>query len=234
MPSPLPRVPAMPDPIRIALIHATRVAIDPIETAAKELWPEAETVTILEEGLSIDRAKSRELTSGLRDRIVGLSKYAEGLGSDGVLFTCSAFGQAIEDAADTSAVPVMKPNEAMFAEAFEYGNRAVMIYTFKPSASGMEDEFRNVSTSLRSSATIRSIYCDGALAAKRGGDEATHNRLIAETAATIEDADVILLAQFSMASAAADVRTRTNTPVLTSPESAIREMKRRINEKTIG
>lgn len=224
----------MPDPVRIALIHATRVAIEPIETAAKELWPEAETVTILEEGLSIDRAKSPELTSDLRDRIVGLSKYAEGLGSDGVLFTCSAFGQAIEDAADGSTVPVMKPNEAMFAEAFDYGDRAVMIYTFKPSATGMEDEFRDVSKGLRPSATIRSVFCDGALAAKREGDEATHNRLIAETAAAIEDADVILLAQFSMAPAAVAVRTRTDTPVLTSPESAIREMQRRINRKAIG
>ena len=224
----------MPDPVRIALIHATRLAIDPIEAAAKELWPEAETVTILEEGLSIDRARTRELTSDLRDRIVGLSKYAEGLGSDGVLFTCSAFGQAIEDAADASPVPVMKPNEAMFAEAFDYGDRSVMIYTFKPSAAGMEDEFREVSKGLRPSATIRSVFCEGALAAKREGDEETHDRLIAETAATIEDADVILLAQFSMAGAAAAVRARTDTPVLTSPESAIREMQRRIDKKTRG
>ena len=55
---------------RIALIHATRVAIEPIETAASELWPEAELITILEEGLSVDRAKSAELSVEISERIV--------------------------------------------------------------------------------------------------------------------------------------------------------------------
>lgn len=213
---------------RLVLIHATRVAIEPIETAASALWPEAETITILEEGLSVDRAKSEELPLDLWERIVGLCKYAEGLGSDGVLFTCSAFGAAIEDAAESAAVPVLKPNEAMFDEAFRRGDRAALIYTFEPAAQGMLDEFNEAAKKQRPAATIRAVFCDGALEAKRAGDHATHDRLVAQTAATIKDADVIMLAQFSMASAAAAARETTPIPVLTSPEAAITEMKRRI------
>ena len=59
----------MPSRPRLALIHATRVAIDPVEKAAKELWPEAETISILEEGLSIDRAVTTELTTELSETI---------------------------------------------------------------------------------------------------------------------------------------------------------------------
>ena len=58
----------------IALIHATRVAIGPIEGAAPiKIGPKTETVSILEESLSIDRAKSEALTVDLKDRIVRLA-----------------------------------------------------------------------------------------------------------------------------------------------------------------
>ena len=213
---------------RIALIHATRVAIDPVETAAKALWPEAETVTILEEGLSEDRRNSESLSPNLWKRIVALAGYAESIGSRGILFTCSAFGGAIEDAAGRAAVPVMKPNEAMFDAAFGHGERVAMIYTFPPAAAGMEEEFREAATARGSAARIASIFCDGALEAKRAGDDETHDRLIAETAAGIGDADVILLAQFSMAGAADAIRARTSVSVLTSPEAAIRKMREKI------
>lgn len=218
----------MPSRPRLALIHATRIAIDPIEKAAKELWPEAETISILDEGLSIDRAVATELTSELSDRILGLSHYAELAKSDGVLFTCSAFGCAIEAAATQSVIPVMKPNEAMFEAAFKYGDRVAMVYTFEPAAKGMEQEFREAAASRSRSATLVSFFAPKALEAKRDGDEATHDRLVAETAASIKDADVILLAQFSMASAALFARTKTDIPVLTSPHAAIEEMRKRI------
>ncbi|WP_299410920.1 aspartate/glutamate racemase family protein [uncultured Roseobacter sp.] len=219
---------------RIALIHATRVAVEPIESAAARLWPEAETMTILEEGLSIDRQKSDDLTLALWDRIVGLAKYAECAGSQGVLFTCSAFGEAIEDAADGSPIPVMKPNEAMFDAAFAHGDRVAMITTFGPAAGGMEDEFRAAAAARGSKAQITSYFCEGALDAKRAGDGATHDRLIAELASQITDADVIMLGQFSMAGATEAVRAATSIPVLTSPEAAIHEMRRRVEKSRRG
>ncbi len=215
---------------RLALIHATRVAIEPIESAAAALWPEVETISILEEGLSVDRSKSNDLSPDLLRRIVDLSRYAESAEADGVLFTCSAFGSAIDRANFEACIPVMKPNEAMFDAAFGLGDRVAMIYTFPPAASGMEEEFREAAISRGSDALIKSYYCDDALEAKQRGDTATHDKLIADMAAQIEDADVILLAQFSMASAAEAARAITTIPILTSPDAAIQAMRLRVEE----
>jgi len=220
----------MTQPCRIALIHATRLAIDPIEEAASRLWPDAETISILEEGLAVDRARSDALTPALADRIVQLARYAEGTGADGILYTCSAFGTAIETAASTSPLPVMKPNEAMFDAAFSYGDRVSMIYTFEPAAGGLAEEFREEAERRGSEAVLTTVFCKGALDAKRAGDQETHDRLIAETAAAIDDADVIMLAQFSMASAASLARDLSAKPILTSPEAAILAIKHRVEE----
>ena len=213
---------------RITLVHATRVAIEPIEVAAREHWPEVETISILEESLSVDRAKSEDLSPELFRRIVDLTRYAEAAYSDGVLFTCSAFGAAIERANYEAFIPVMKPNEAMFDEAFTYGDRVVMLYTFPPAAAGMENEFREAATERESTATIKSVFVDGALDAKRAGDNELHDDLLAEAANKVSDADVIMLGQFSMASAAPKIRGQTTIPVLTSPEAAILEIRRRV------
>lgn len=211
---------------RIVLIHATRVAIDPIELAMKNDWPEAEIVSILEEGLSIDRAKKSADLSALDDRIIGLARYAEQLNPTGILYTCSAFGSSIERAAATSNIPILKPNESMFELAFEQGTRITMIYTFPPAVAGMEQEFRDAARDLNSSAKIKSVYAEGALDALKAGNVQKHDNVIARCAANIDDADVILLAHFSMARAAKKVRENTSLPVLTSPETAIAKMKK--------
>lgn len=216
----------MPGQTRIVLIHATRVAIAPIEIAFQELWPEAETISILEEGLSADLALGRAPRAALDDRIVSLADYASGLGPDGVLYTCSSFGTGIEMAARHLSVPVLKPNEAMFDAAIQLGGRVVMLYSFPPAKTGMEQEFSEAAARSGTNATLRSVFVPDALEALKAGEAAMHDRLIAEAAAAISDADAIMLAHFSMSRAVDAVRLRTVLPVLTSPETAIRKMQK--------
>lgn len=215
----------MTDTTRIALIHATRLAIDPVVSACSTLWPDIEHISLLDESLSIDRRKSVHLSDDLTGRIIALSRYAEELGSAGILYTCSAFGNAIEQAAASSKLPVLKPNEAMFEKAFSLGNRVAMIYTFPPSVSGMEQEFHEEARKRNSKARIHSVFAEGAREALEKSDVETHNRIIAQTAKDVQNIDVILLAHFSMAPAADLVRTTTNLPVLSSPETAIEKLK---------
>ncbi|TIS98322.1 MAG: arylsulfatase, partial [Mesorhizobium sp.] len=73
--------------------------MEPIRSVFEAGWPGAEIVNILEDSLAVDRAKTANLTSDIARRIEALASYARSIGSDAVLFTCSAFGQAIEQAA---------------------------------------------------------------------------------------------------------------------------------------
>ena len=79
--------------IRIALIHAVTVAVAPVETAFRELWPEADCANILDNSLSVDRERDRRLTAAMTGRIIALAEYGLATGADAILFTCSAFGE---------------------------------------------------------------------------------------------------------------------------------------------
>ena len=215
----------MPKPPRITLIHATPIAMEPIRLAFAASWPEADVVNLLEDSLSPDRARQGDITDALTARIAALTRYASQIGSDAVLFTCSAFGTAIEQAATTVDIPVLKPNEAMFEAAIRRGGRTAMLYTFPPAREGMEVEFREEAARMDPGAVLESILVQGAIEAVRAGDGEAHNRLVAEAAAGLEGFDSIVLAHFSTARALPAVRAVTDIPVLSSPDAAIDKLK---------
>ncbi len=210
---------------RIALIHAVTVAMQPVQEAFRELWPEAECGNILDDSLSIDRERDGVLTTAMTRRILTLADYAAATGAAGILFTCSAFGEAIEAAAGRALIPVLKPNEAMFEAALAAGRRIGMLATFAPSVQSMEEEFRAMAQSRRIPATIESYCVPEAMAALKAGDSATHDGLIAEAAPRFGECDAVLLAHFSTARAAPSVSAALARPVLTSPGSAVAKLR---------
>jgi aspartate/glutamate racemase len=210
---------------RIVLIHAVTPAMQPIEEAFARLWPEADRVNILDDSLPRDRGAAAALGPNILERFAALGDYTRQVKADGVLFTCSAFGEAIEAVARASAVPVLKPNEAMFEAALDQGQRIGMLATFQPSVASMEQEFHALAAARGAKANIRTICVPEAMTALNSGDVATHNALLAEAAPRLAGCDAILLAQFSTSRAEPAVAARVSVPVLTSPSSAVRKLK---------
>lgn len=211
---------------RISLIHATPVAIDPVVDAFRRSWPEAEIYNLLEDSLAPDLERAGQLDRDMDQRFLRLARYAADCGADGILFTCSAFGTSIEKVArELAPLPVLKPNEAMFEEALRAGDRIGMIATFQPSVPSMEKEFVDLCADRGSTAILKSICVPDAMKALRAGDAETHNRLVAEAVSGFEELDALLLAHFSTAQAFDAVTAKTDLPVMTSPDSAVRALK---------
>ena len=210
---------------RICLIHAVKVAIAPVEAAFARLWPQASLMNLLDDSLSLDRQRDGELTSAMMERFRVLGAYAVETGADGILFTCSAFGPAIEAVAHRLPVPVLKPNEAMFAEAFAAGARLGLLASFEPSIAPMSEEFAAMARARSSNATLVTACAPEAMAALNRGDGEAHDHLLAEAAGALAQCDAIMLAQFSTARARTAVEAATGARVLTSPDAAVRAMR---------
>jgi hypothetical protein len=208
---------------RIALIHALRHSIAPIEAAFSRLWPQAGRANLLDDSLSADLARDGALTEAMTGRFLTLARYARDTGADGILFTCSAFGPCIAACAEMLApLPVLRPNEAMVEEALAVagpGGRIGVLATFAPTLASLPAEFGP-------GATVVPILAEGALAALDAGDAAAHDAAAANAARGLENCAVIALAQFSLARAAAAVAAATGRPVLTTPDSAVGKMRR--------
>lgn len=214
--------------MRIGLVHAVQVAIDPINQAFADQWPDAECMNVLDDRLSVDRAKSEALADDVSDRIHRLAQYARDGGADAVLFTCSAFGPAIAAAGEALDVPVLKPNDAMFAASLAYGDRIGMLVSFEPSVASLRQEFEELLDTRGAKTTLDVICVPEAMDALRSGDGARHDALLAEAATDLSACGAIMLGQFSTARAKAAVEAATGKPVLTSPDTAVEALKQLI------
>ena len=124
--------------MRIALVHALKHSIVPIEASFARLWPDAKLMNLLDDSLSADLARDGKLTEAMTERFLSIGRYVTSTGSDAILFTCSAFGPCIEAVArEHSPIPVLKPNEAMIEQAVgqvvsKGGRRIGLLSTFAP------------------------------------------------------------------------------------------------------
>jgi len=206
--------------MRIALVHAMKHSIQPIEASFARLWPEVRLMNLLDDSLSDDLARDGRLTDAMTERFLSIGRYVASTGTDGILFTCSAFGACIEAVAGEQApIPVLKPNEAMIEEAANSGRKVGLLSSFAPTLASMPREFP-------ASVQLVPKLAEGALTALDRGDRAEHDRLVVEASKALLDCDVIVLAQYSMAPAADKVAQATGRPVLTTPDSAVMKLKR--------
>jgi hypothetical protein len=209
---------------RIALVHALAHSVAPVNAALARDWPQARRMNLLDDSLSADLAAAGALDAAMHERFQRLAQYAFDAGSDAILFTCSAFGPCIEAVAQRHAPkPVLKPNEAMIAEAVAHGGPIGLVASFAPTLQSMPAEFP-------AGTDLRCALAEGALDALNAGDTASHDALVADAAAALsaQGCRVVALAQFSLARARAAVAARTNLPVLTTVDSAVAELRRRL------
>ncbi|MBT7450088.1 MAG: arylsulfatase [Rhodospirillaceae bacterium] len=220
----------MPAPARITLVHALRDSMVPIWDAFSDVWPEAKTFNLLDDSLSADLAEEGELTDQIVDRFLTLGRYAKNSGAkgkttDAILFTCSAFGPAIDAVKRDLDIPVFTPNEAAFEEAAAIGGHTGLVVTFPPSAPSLSKELSDLAEKLSANIKISTVLADGALAALQAGQPEKHDEIIAETAATLGKVDSIVLGQFSMARAAQETSHRVDAPIITTPTAAVHRLR---------
>ena len=216
---------------RIALIHALSHSVAPINAAFERDWPEAVRMNLLDDSLSADLARGGHgLDAAMHERFQRLAQYAVDTGAEGILFTCSAFGPCIEAVARRHAgIPVLKPNEAMVAEATqaqtEEQGKLGLIATFAATLVSMPPEFP-------SGIALEPVLAEGALDALNAGDTQRHDALIAAQALALRQLGCtrIALAQFSMARARTACEQASGLPVLTTVDSAVRALRLRAGQ----
>ncbi len=210
---------------RVALIHALAHSVAPINDEMAREWPDCDRMNLQDDSLSADLARSgRGLDALMHQRFETLAAYAQGTGAQAILFTCSAFGPCIEAVARRRpGMPVLKPNEAMVAEAAASGQRVGLIASFAPTLASMPSEFP-------AGTTVVTRFAEGAMQALDRGDTTEHDARVVQAALWLQQqgCDVIALAQFSMARAQRAVKQALDLPVLTTPGSAVRMLRQRL------
>lgn len=210
---------------RIAFLHTGAVVIPPVMDLASRLLPDAVAVNYLDDKVVADLGDELRAAS-VGERLGDLVRAARAAGADAVMLTCSSISGYAASLSESAGIPVLRIDEAMADEAVLTGARIAVIATLPTTLAPTLALIAERAEMAGRTPELVSEVVEGAFAAVSSGDRASHDALVAgaiERLAT--QVDVVVLAQASMASAAAAVEVAV--PVLTSLEPGIARLRDR-------
>lgn len=207
----------------LALIHTSATLVPVFAQLCRDKLPGIETFNIVDDSLVRTIGRQGGITPEISARVASYLNAAASGGADQILVTCSSIGPAVEAAAPSIPVPVLRVDQPMADLAVRTGRRIGVIATLPTTLEPTTDLVRRRARAAQREVEIEAVLCPGAFEALMAGDAARHDALVAEALRQLAArSDVVVLAQASMARvvdtlAAADRRV----PILASPPIAI-------------
>jgi Asp/Glu/hydantoin racemase len=210
--------------MRVVMIHALVESMSPVKEAFKEEFPEAELINVLDEGLFIDF--EGKITPNLRRRMSQLICYCAEHGANAIGLACSVYAPVVDTARELVDIPVISSYGPVMDEAVRHSNRVGIIASVP--ATLRDAEYYLCRAAAEHRVAVKPELClaeDLIPVLRMEGESAFHRRLAEEVNQMAPNVDVVLLSQFSMASALSYLRRNTDVPVLSAPHSSARRLK---------
>lgn len=211
---------------KVSVIHTVGSSVPVIAQLFKEIIPEVELVSMLDDSLLNDVIKVGQLTPDVTKRFVQYAIIAAENGSDLILNACSSIGETVYVAQNVVKVPIYRIDFAMAEEAVSTGGKigvlATLPTTIEPTVRLIEKTAQEKGVNV----TISSHVCAGAFQALAAGRGEEHDHTVSGAIEKMaQEVKVIVLAQASMARALPHVKSELKIPVLTSPRSCVNRIK---------
>jgi len=210
----------------VGFLHTSREHLTTFRALVAELLPDAQVLEVVDE-IVLDQARRL----GERDvRVIGAiaDRLAELVGADVVVCTCSTLGGVAEQVGRAAGAQVVRVDRAMVQRAVELAassdGRVAVVATLASTLRPTCELFDEIMLSTGASVAVETIVIDRAWERLEHGDsEGYLDSVAAALPAIASTADVVVLAQASMA--AARGRVDVATPILSSPRLAIESLR---------
>lgn len=209
---------------RMVLLSTGVGVVDTIVSLVRKCDPNVEIINIVDDSIvdTIGRNGNR-IPETIARRIAGYCRNAEDSGADGVLVTCSSISETVDWARPLVSIPIYKIDEPMAEHAVavaasRIGVVATLETTLKPTMRLIESKIKLS----RKNIALESLLAAGAFQALQGGQPEQHDAIVLKAIQSMLPAcDVVVLAQASMARAAAKLDAADSRRVLTSPQLGV-------------
>lgn len=207
--------------MKIACLHSAHSNIAVFEAAARQLGLADGTLLheVQPQWLALAEQAgglTADIEHGVRTALLQLAQQA-----DAVMLTCSTLGPAVPGAAQASAVPLLRVDAALAAQAVEHGGRVLALCAVETTLQPTLALFSAAASGSGIEVEVEVRLVPGAWALFKAGDGEGYLEAIADaaSAAYAEGFSLVVLAQASMAGASE--RVSNGPPPLSSPVAGL-------------
>ena len=220
--------------MKVGLIYTstTPELIELVEQEVKkQLGEEVEMLSLQDPSILADVRDAGYVTTAPAARLIGMYMRAAEAGVEAMLNLCSSVGE-VADCAQSVAkyigVPIVRVDEEMCREAVRLGKRIGVMATLPTTLEPTKGTVARVAREMGRHVELVDCLVDGAFGLDQ---EQFKQRLTDAAKAIIEDVDVVVLAQGSMAYAEEHLRAVFGKPFLGSPRFGAAELKKALQAK---
>jgi Asp/Glu/hydantoin racemase len=207
-------------------IHTGPVLVDVLRKLFLEMLPEVRLVNVVDDSLLADVRAAGRLTPAVSRRIVGYGVIAASSGADAIFNCCSSVGEAADMLAKVVDVPVVKIDDRMASRAVELGSRIGVMATVATTLDPTERLIQRKAAETGRQIQTKRYLADDAFDVLLAGDAERHDLLVRATVEqAMDENDVVVLAQGSMARLVPIVEEHSSVPVLSSPRLGIEALR---------
>lgn len=205
---------------KVFAVHTAMALVEPTNALFKEYLPDVKLNHIADDSLIQEVIAAGAVTPMVRKRLFSYYNAAVDAGADVIYNTCSSIGEVAEMARLFLNVPLLKIDDPMAEIAVKSGKRIAVISTLPTTLGPTARLIQKKAIEASKHVEIIEGLAQGAFQAMMGGDRDKHDKKIVEiTQKVAYQADIIVLAQGSMARMEQTLMELTGKKVLSSPLS---------------
>jgi Asp/Glu/hydantoin racemase len=210
---------------KIAVLHTSFVFVQVeliINDLIAEMMPEVQVIHFVDSDVLATVVREGGISEKSAARMTFLAQAAEAAGADVIFSACSSLGPALDVAAKSVSVPVIKIDEAMAIEAAERATRIGVLATVPTTLGPTSDLIQSKADAAGKDISLTKSLAEGAFQVLMGGDRPMHDQMVTKQAVELaKEVDLIVLSQASMNRLAESLAEVTGLPVLSSPRRGV-------------
>ncbi len=214
----------------LALLHTGEAHVGSFAALFEEILPEAMLSHLVREDLLLRAQLAGGLTPDIAAETAESLRELAGQGAKLLLCTCSTLGPAVEAAAASIEVPVLRVDRPLAEAAVAAGTRLLVVAALETTLAPTRALLEDAAAKAGRDVSLEMLSLPEAWAAFESGDRQGYLRQIVEAVRNLvegagagngtESFDAVVLAQASMAGAA-EALADLGIPALSSPRLAV-------------
>ena len=197
----------------------------------EQLGEGAEIASYEDPSILAEVREAGHVTAGAAARLVSMFMQATSDGADAILNCCSSVGEVADAAGPLgkyTGVPLVRIDEEMCREAVRLGKRIGVLATLPTTLEPTKNTIKRVAREMNREVVLVDGLIDGAF----GIDQEQFKQMLwAKTEEIMNETDVILLCQGSMAYAEEYLHEKSGKAVVSSPRFGARALREAMRQK---
>jgi len=210
----------------LGLIYTAPAIMDSVTKTVSEIVPSVQKFDIIDNRIIPVILSSGGLVPKIHRIVANYVRTAEDEGADAVLVTCSSISPCVDTVKPLVSIPVFKIDDPMTDIAVEKASKIGVVATNAATLGPTTELLLAKAKRKGKSIDVTTELCKGAFEALGRKDTVTHDQLALEgIKRAAQSAELLVLAQASMARIIPQLGDQFKVPILTSLRSGVEQLR---------